>query len=590
MIWDKFIEMTEIRGKRNYNKEFQIWMMKDLISRAEKSKCNNAVQIALRFSKVSTLIEFSLDRKSLTQEQWDDLLTEMESLLRLLESAKDVIVSPEISEEAENFLDLNRPLAFRNSPVNTMLSIDIEYIKIFQNTDQYSTEYAQQLRHETTIVKLLRQLCKYQEGLLKGLKGKKGERHATVTDETCKAYLLLIKHLYYKFDNNPATFEELQKMYTFIYKNDVTRMHSMSTVLYQIYHLSFHDRWHEARDLWQMSHLQTAIDNPNIFIETRIIYNRTLVQLGLCAFRHGNMIQAHHCLVDIQSSNRAKELLAQGLLPNRNQERNAEDEALQRKRMVPFHMHINLELLECAYLVSAMLNEIPYLAQNEFNGRRRMISKQFHHILRMAERNSINAPPDNIREHLVAASKAMKLGDWKKCVSFTINDKLNKQIWNRFPNPDAVKAMLIEKIKEESLRTYLFTYSQFYSNLSIDWLADNFELEKKKIQSIITKLILSDNSNKEDTRFYDRDVKGLSASWDGPTDTLVLHGTEPTRLQNIALQMSSKLAAIVDINEKIAMEQGRSSYQFRGLQNTDSKNNNNYKSKQSRNQQPNKAY
>jgi len=101
---------------------------------------------------------------------------------------------------------------------------------------------------------------------------------------------------------------------------------------------------------------------------------------------------------------------------------------------------------------------------------------------------------------------------------------------------------------------------------------------------------LSDNSNKEDTRFYDRDVKGLSASWDGPTDTLVLHGTEPTRLQNIALQMSSKLAAIVDINEKIAMEQGRSSYQFRGLQNADSKNNNNYKNKQSRNQQPNKAY
>ena len=202
MIWDKFIEMAETRGKRNYNKEFQIWMMKDLITRAEKSKCNNAVQIALRFSKVSTLIEFSLDRKSLSQEQWDDLLTEMESLLKLLESAKDVTVSPEIPEEEENFLDASRPLAFRNSPVNSMLSIDIEYIKIFQNTDQYSTEYAQQLRHETTIVKLLRQLCKYQEGLLKGLKGKKGNRHASVTDETCKAYLLLIKHLYYKFDNN----------------------------------------------------------------------------------------------------------------------------------------------------------------------------------------------------------------------------------------------------------------------------------------------------------------------------------------------------------------------------------------------------
>lgn len=48
-----------------------------------------------------------------------------------------------------------------------------------------------------------------------------------------------------------------------------------------------------------------------------------------------------------------------------------------------------------------------------------------------------------MREHVVAASKAMKMGDWRTCHRFVVNEKMNGKVWDLFPEADKVRAMLV---------------------------------------------------------------------------------------------------------------------------------------------------
>lgn len=237
---------------------------------------------------------------------------------------------------------------------------------------------------------------------------------------------------------NPT--ELVRALCVYLYGTDEALLRTRA-MLCHVYHHAFMNHFHTARDLFLMSHLSEHIQNADV--TTQILFNRAVVQLGLCAFRSGLIKEAQTTLHDIFTTQRVKELLAQGVHQQRYVTLTPEQERAERQRQLPFHMHINTELLEAAFLVSSMLVEIPLLASidNE-EQKRKAISKPFRRLLDFADRQIFSGPPETTRDHIMQASKALQDGEWEKCRDLVQSIK----IWSLMPEETAVKEMLAKYV------------------------------------------------------------------------------------------------------------------------------------------------
>ncbi|KAL7736354.1 hypothetical protein ACLKA6_014824 [Drosophila palustris] len=543
LVLAKLVEIMSARGKKRTDRRLQIDLLFELRDISEQHALGTPISVKIHFNIISAIFDYNQKiSEPMKLEHWALLLEVMQSMMKLLLANPEINLNESVAEEHEEYV--TAPYFIRGCPLAAVERLDDEFTKLLKECDPHSNDYVSRLKDEINVVKTIELVVQYFE-------------RSGSNNERCRIYLRKIEHLYYKFDpevlkrkrgeqpaagtvTGPSSVEVMDKLCKFIYAKDDTDRIRTRAILAHIYHHAMHDNWFQARDLVLMSHLQDNIDAADP--STRILYNRMMANLGLCAFRQENIKDAHHCLVDLMVTGKPKELLAQGLLPQRQHERSAEQEKIEKQRQMPFHMHINLELLECVYLVSAMLLEIPYIAAHEFDARRRMISKTFYQQLRSSERQSLVGPPESMREHVVAAAKAMRCGNWQACANFIVNKKMNTKVWDLFYESERVREMLVKFIKEESLRTYLFTYSNVYTSISIPSLSQMYDLPLPKVHSIISKMIINEE---------------LMASLDDPSETVVMHRSEPSRLQALAMQFVDKVTNLVDVNEKVFdMKQG----------------------------------
>ncbi|KAG9789408.1 Eukaryotic translation initiation factor 3 subunit C [Exophiala dermatitidis] len=547
--------IIESRGKKNTDRSEQIRVMERLLEVANTPYQRIRVLMALiatRFDLTTTSVQHYM-----TQESWRAAERELSALLQTLEDEPGYIVT-ENAEEWEDDEKGPTPtpgeiFKVPGSIISLVERLDDELTRSLQQTDPHTAEYIERLSDEQLLYTDIVRALIYLETI------NKLEQSENQQENLNRAVIRRLEHIYFKpvqvvkileektWAALPSTLNSeltprgqyievaslVQSMCTYLFEHSegIIRARAM---LCEIYFLALQDNYYRARDLALMSHLTENISSFDV--STQILFNRTLVQIGLCAFRAGLCYEAQGVLQEICGSGRQKELLAQGVIMQRYSTVTPEQERLERQRQLPFHMHINLELLECVYLTCSMLLEIPLLAQTGSSPdvRKRVISKTFRRMLEYTERQVFQGPPENTRDHVMQAAKALAQGDWKRC-----QELISKiAIWDLLGNDkDKIKAMLAEQIQEEGLRTYLFTYAPYYDTLSITTLSGLFDLEPKKIAAVVSKMI----SHEE-----------LAAALDQVNDAIVFRkGVELSRLQSQVLAISEKAMGILESNEKV---------------------------------------
>lgn len=545
--------ILETRGKRNIDQRDQLQTLVRLFAQAKTS-----------YEKISVLllqisVRFDLYSKSnfMPADQWKLALTDVGKLLDILDSNETYVVC-EAAPVPDDIAKLPKPTAEGKILVPGSIASFIERLADeisfhLLSLDPHSTEYVERLRDEASLYQMIVRAQLYYEPIKKA------------SSELCRVVLRRLENVYYKptkliifseirawaavdkdqdskiyprlvaddhqeADNQAYANGLIDSLCSVLYRQS-NSAYRKKAVLYHIYNYALNDQYYKARNMMLLSHMQSSIHTADP--QLQIHFNRALVQLGLAAFRMGLMHDCQQLLQEIVTSPRQKELLGQGV-----QRFQLQQSQVDKQRLLPFHMHINLELLECSFYTASLLIEVPLMAEYDDYAKRRQASpKAFRRVLEWRERQIFDGPPENARDHIMVAAIALKEGDWKKAAELLSQI----EIWGLFGNADEIKATVVSCLQIQALRTFIFKNSAYYSRCSIPDLAKVFDLNESKVRAVLAKMIRND------------DVHATINIKTNTFDFVNADAYRPNKLQQLVLNLSDKCGQMIERNEKLSI-------------------------------------
>ncbi|OUS41964.1 eukaryotic translation initiation factor 3 subunit 8 N-terminus-domain-containing protein, partial [Ostreococcus tauri] len=564
MIDEKLQDITASRGKKSTDRHE---VVRHLLYVRTLAKCP-AQEVEILLHIISAQFDMSNSMAScMSVATWRNCVVNVLRLLTLLKGNSHIA----LIEQGEPAVRVDKDTILNGGHVELAGSLcafverlDDEYNKSLQNIDPHTQEYMSRLQDECFLLILIDEVIGYYKDLQNAESQVKISLRL-LSHIHCKTVLLYEAMRRFAFERLDTKHNHKQVIIDATQEPQISNMDSyyaadgfcfpkgklhevvshltervytigdqrskVRAILYDTFHKSVCGDYDTAREQLLMSHLQQSINHMDV--DTQVLFNRCMAQIGLNAFQDGAFGTSKACLSDLLASGKARELLAQGISPGRHSvERNLEQEKLERRRQMPFHTHVNVDLLESVFLVSSILTDTHDLFIK--NRQPRTSNRSFVRFIEGFERQTFNGPPEGLRDTLMCATKHLIEGNWMAASDYITN----MDCWSMLPTSeerrDYVLKLIVSELKREALRTYVFQRAAYYESLCLNTLSAMFGMSVDAIQTTIHKLLAA----------------GLAGSCDPPTTSFAVHLTEPTALHLAVTIFSEKLTVFLDANER----------------------------------------